>query len=300
VESVRFPSGDIETPKQPNTRFTPGVSVALGTRMMFNDQHNMWCIDIYSDFGWINEHWPVDQKLQLPMNFETWPGTKFTLLVYGDDFEIKHLRIKTELTSKEETERFMSEKLVMIKNSFETFTGIIGGKQMNFGSIVDGRLMITFHHEGDGPPCKIMETVSGEPIKFDYQSFAQVLGLQFPGFEPYCFYLNMASNPKLPVDYRWLNYYRILETRFNQSGEGLDYSDEYRAFLTSANRITKGKIAEIRGSIHAFARGATPGIGQYDSKYAKEMERTLLDMQVLALEAVNTHPSNRGYKFFPK
>lgn len=60
------------------------------------------------------------------------------------------------------------------------------------------------------------------------------------------------------------------------------------------------KFVTLSGAIHAFARRATPGIGQYNSKYDKEMERTLADMQILALEAVNTHPSNKGYKFFPK
>lgn len=260
----------------------------------------MSSIDIFSDIGWVNEHWPIEPRLELPMKFETWQGKEFTLCIYGDDFEIKHLRIKAELSSKEETERFVSEKLRMIKNSFETFTGMIGGKQMSFASLMGGTQMLVSCQEGDVPPWKITETISGAATKFDYRSFEQALRLQFPGFEPYCFYLKMASNPKLPLDYRWLNYYRILETRFNESGRGLDSSDEYKDFVASMNRITWRKIADIRGAIHAFARGARPGIGQYNSKYDKEMERTLIDMQILALEAVNTHPSNKGYKFFPK
>ncbi len=259
----------------------------------------MWTIDFYSDYKWIKEKWPLEAVLSLPMKFSTFPGKVFTLLVYGDESGIKHIRINTELESKEEVETFTSTKIMMIKNSFELLTGMLAGDKINLSPLSHGDRFLISYGEGDVVPLHI-EATMGQQAPFDYDKFSTLFKSQFPGFEPYCFYLNMASNSQLPVDYRWLNYYRILETRFNQTGDGLDKNSEYKNFVKQQGVITTGKNAEIRGAIHAFARGATPGIGQYNSKYSGEMETTLPAMERLAYEALNAHPDNQYLRFSPR
>lgn len=253
----------------------------------------MWFIDFYLDYNWIQSVWPIAPKRKIPIKAKAFPGCDFTILIFGDDYGIKHVRIIGDLHTKEEVEKFINHYRQKIQNSIELIHGSMTGDILSF-AIVGKNMLISYgEYTPDSKPLTITQKL-GQPALFDYSRFENAFRGQWSGFEPYCFYLRMAFNETLPIDYRWLNYYRILETRFNTTGDGLDKNPEFLELLKKANVLSKRQLMDIRGSIHAFARGGHAGIGQYESKYGEKMEETLPAMRKLAAEAINTHPDNHG------
>lgn len=257
----------------------------------------MWSADVHLDPEWISQYWPTAPRVVIPIKFESYPKADISLLIYGDDFDIKHIRLKTNFCTKKQIEKFVSEKRTTIMNSISVFSGLVCGRMVKFGRFGGHTKDIVSFFKGGGIPLQIKETLTPAGI-FDYSAFSQAMSCQFPGFEPYCFYLKMASDITLPLDYRWLNFYRILETRYNPGGKrgGLKHNIEFQNSIKKLNCVEFGTIEKIRGSIHAFARGGTPGIGQYDSKYPKAMESSLHCMHLLVIDAIDTHPDNPGFK----
>lgn len=266
----------------------------------------MWSIDIFIDCEWLNQQsWPIEAKAVIQAKFQTIPGLIVEEKFYGDKYAIKHVRLTGNFTSREQVEDFNAQKISMLRNSIELMSGLVSGKPVDFGLFGTTTFPVIFfeHTEVQNEKPAVI-TPNHYLVPFDYKAFLGAMSAQFPGFETYAFYLKNASDVRLPLDYRWLNLYRILEVRFNESGVGLAKNKEYKIFITSAGaEITLSEIEDIRGSIHAFSRGKKGknlGIGHYGSYYSKKMIDSMPKLEKLAhmiLEQV-MQENGKEVKFF--
>lgn len=274
----------------------------------------MWSIDLYNDWEWVKLNGKIMQpRFEGKLSFETAPEVHPKLQIFGSEYEIKHARILLDVTTKEDAEKFINFQLNKIQTSIEVFASIITGQPFRFKKVpgYHGILMIHSEFNADNPEPAQVTPQYAEPIKFNYKVLQHALGSQFPGLEKYLVYIQRGMDPTNEWDYRWINYYKVCELRFNASGRKIIHSHEWKEFLTHFSEKLKpytknkqkleGLIEEWRVlAFHAIGEGGAINFGNpYDGSAAQRIIESLPIMEQISQKIINELPENtRGLRFF--
>lgn len=272
----------------------------------------MWCIDIYHDIEWIKENWGKSKpNIEANMRFQTDPGKKATLQIFGSEVELKHIRIILDVNTQEEVEDFYKH-LGKVITSIEVFTSLIKREPFYIRRLPQSTSYITSYGEynPDNPPPLSMQLVY-QPQPMDYEALKQCLRLQFPGLEPYLFFFQKAIDTNLEIDYKWLNYYKICELRYKTGSKELDHEPAWRAFLeqfradiepfaVSKTQEIWAVIESIRGyAVHSISGKGKINFGNpYEKKDNAKLISSLPILERIVHKILNELPENKGFKFF--
>jgi len=274
----------------------------------------MWCIEIYNDLEWIKQNKDsLHPKFDIGMQFETAADLKTRLQVFGDDFEVKFVRIILHVESKEETATFINTQLHKIQTSLEVFISIVQQFPFEFNKLPGTRNIFIFYGQFDEKSNKPVEiTPVYKQVKLNYETLKFALGSQFPGLESYLVYIQRGMDTRLDWDYRWINYYKICELRFNSAGKKLIQSAEWKSFLgrfeSELKPLSKekqnywGLIEEWRVlAYHSSGKGGKVNFGNpFDSNAVRKLVETLPIMEKFAHTIINELPGNNKLKFNQK
>lgn len=276
----------------------------------------MWCIDLFHDLEWTKQNGKtMKPQIEGNLTFATSPHTKAKLQIFGDEYEVRHARIVLDANSKEETEQFINNHLHKIQTSLEVFISLTPRQPFYFKKVPIGHGILMSYGEyspgSSNPPLEITP-VYGEPQQFDYNFLKNALASQFPGLETYLVYLQRGMDTTLEWDYRWINYYKICEVRFNAQGGKLVnspgwrqflayFEDKLKPYLVSPQQKLWGLIEQWRVlAYHSIGEGGVVNFGNpFDGSAAHTLVKTLPILEAMAQKIINDLPENRtGLKFF--
>jgi hypothetical protein len=249
-------------------------------------------------------------KFEAGMHFQTSACLKSRLQIFGDEYAVKFVRLILEVDSKEETEDFINKHLHKVQTSLEVFISIIQQFPFKFNKLPGTTNIFISYGEFDEANNKPLEiTPVYRQVKLNYDALKFSLAGQFPGLESYLVYLQRGMDTRLDWDYRWINYYKICELRFNSKGDKLIKSENWRLFLNRFNHELKpflkskqsfwGLIEEWRVlAYHSIGEGGKVNFGNpFDSSAAKKLIETLPIMQKFAHTIINELPGNKNLIF---
>lgn len=168
----------------------------------------------------------------------------------------------------------------------------------------------TFVPDGAPPGLHIRMEAFKTAMEFDSVSFESIF---HSGFEMrrQLRLLAESRSHTIPLHYRYLSLYRILELRYKAGGVWTaDFKTSLAEFeprfqelsicpqaLSNYIEICRNRCAHGR-----FKNSKTdePGITTLDNKALTEIQRFMPLLTELAIEAINTHPDSRGFKLSTK
>lgn len=232
----------------------------------------MWVADIFVDWSWLLDHPALLGEPQGRATQKVFdPDLDAQFLLYGDDEQVRHLRIVLNTDDKATADACLNKNIQRWVNSLEVASSIATrhfSTADTFGP--EGSLtFVVIDGPGDEhsalPSMEIMRSISP---KADLKAAAQLMSCWKPDFQVHLHFLSRFLNKSLPIDVRWLNGYRVLEWHFLRGEVGLQSSTAYREFLAqhgvgldglAKNRQSKhGLIEQIRAQVaHALVAAAT-------------------------------------------
>ena len=270
----------------------------------------MWFVDIVVDLPWFAER---KGKLGKPRSRSTQaipdsPVTN-TFLLYGDDQDIRHLRVLLDTDRSEPPQDIVNANIHRWVELLEVASGIVAGRTAttaSLGSNTGG--MMVFVGEGDetAESCMIDPQYKHQRA-LDYEATSKMMAVWVPDFSVHLFYLSRFLNRDLPPEVRWLNGYRVLEWHFRRGKVGLARDPYYRELLEKHGQALepilgpkqdrKGLIEEVRAlAAHALtSRTADPRLGDTSSNL---ILKTFQALENLVMAVMNEGTGGR-MKFFP-
>jgi hypothetical protein len=271
----------------------------------------MWFVDIIVNLPWFVER---NGKLGEPKSRATQviPGSAVdnTFLLYGDDHEIRHLRVCLHIDSSEPPDEIVNANIHRWVNLLEVASGITAERTATTASLGPNTLgMMVIVGEGDetADSCQITPQFK-PPAPLDYAAAAKMMAMWEPDYRVHLFYLGRFLNRDLPLEVRWLNGYRAMEWHFRRGAVGLSKDPKYRAFLEKhgdaldsilgLSQDRKGLLEEARAlAAHAIlARTADPKLQDASTNL---LNRTFQALETLVIALMNEGTGGR-IKFSPK
>lgn len=276
----------------------------------------MWTIDIYVDPSWIRDHYRDEPQAIFPVTLMDSQGSapEASLRVFGDRQSVRHIQILIPFDSKELVEDYIRRFIKgTLTRTLELFISVLSRGPFHLYQLPGTTLGALSY--GEVPPGTENIPLHLEPqfdsqFVFPYAELPIMVESTFPTFYNYASYLQYGIDTSLPTDYRWLNFYKIAETRFNADGKGLSRSVEWQAmcmqfgseiqpFLSSSSQQPWNFLEGVRASAaHSISRGGDPGYGHPEGgKAGRLLTQTLPVIFKMAIRVINTLPENVGLKF---
>lgn len=265
----------------------------------------MWAIDLYHDYEWIKQNGSTaEPRIHLPINIGSLPNLNAQLFIFGTDTEFKHAQIQLDVKTKEECEEFFNQKLHFIVTSLELVLSIAYGQPFHFYKIPGStNTFVSYGEIIDAKHQPLQITPQFSDIKLDYEFIKQALGHRYPGLEDYELFFLRGVDTTLDHDYRWLNFYKIFERKFNKKGKNKlinekswimfleQYRKDIKPFLSNDSQTLQGLIEELRAS-------AAHSINGLDTRIAnKRLSATLPLVVAMSKQILNEHENNKGLIF---
>lgn len=259
----------------------------------------MWFVDIVVDLPWFAT---CQGKLGKPKSRaeQLIAGTEIesTFLLYGDDLEIRHLRVLIHIDDKSPPHTVVDANINRWVNLLEVSTGLVAARTATTATISrNNTSMIVFMAEGGEQSDSCLIDPKYEPTQpLDYQAAAKLMVAWQPDFRVHLFYLGRFLNQELPPEVRWLNGYRVLEWHFRRGKTGLSKDSTYQTFLEAHGQALdkflmpgqqrKGLIEDVRATCaHSIlSRTADP---RNSGGSTNLIEQTFQGLETLVMTVMN-------------
>jgi hypothetical protein len=192
----------------------------------------MWFADIFCNIAWFTER---RGDLGRPRGRVALPtiGHKISveMLVYGDDFNVCHLRVLMNTSEKEIADACINDNLQFWIRNLEVATGLLAATSVSAECLPNTTSYMVMMGEGDETASGLcVELLFSEQQPIDYAALAQMFTCWKPAAIPHLFYFSRFLDKRLSPDVRWLNGYRLAEWHFQQ-GAGLQNNERWRMLL---------------------------------------------------------------------
>lgn len=258
----------------------------------------MWIADIIVDLAWFSAtkgNLGAPKARALQQTFE--PDLKVSLLLYGDETAIRHLRIVFPTEVRAIADACKNRNIRSWAHSLEIASAL---SMLTFSSTAmpfpapSGPLVV--FQRGNEESCSLSIVPQYEaPRSPDFPTAAGLMAGWAVDFEGHLQLLSRFLNPSSPIEVRWLNGYRLLEWHFLRGGTRLSANSRFRAFLAEHGSLLDahrkpgqtrhGVLESVRANVaHALlARGHTPGAAATEDP----VNLTFGAMQVLVNHILN-------------
>jgi hypothetical protein len=194
----------------------------------------MWFADIITDISWLSS---VEGRLGTPRSRAKHrngdPDLDLEFLVYGDELQIRHLRVLIDTDTYERASACVDQNIGFWTNLLEVASLVASPTLCTVARLQpNSTRYCVFLAEGDEhTPCLYfrMEGLKQKPT--DYEAVATLITGWRKEFNTHLFFLSRFLNHALPPETRWLNGYRLLEWHFMRGRTGLPGDTAWRCFL---------------------------------------------------------------------
>jgi hypothetical protein len=229
----------------------------------------MWFADIVLDLAWFaDRRGKLGDCRSRASQKVAEPELETEILLYGDDYIIRHLRVLMHTDQKEVADACINRNIQAWVNTLGVASSLataafstVAHPQKNSVSFM------VLQGEGDAnSESVVLELQQGVLQKADYGSAAKLMVGWKPEFRTHLHFLQRFLNPELPPEVRWLNGYRAIEWHFCEGTTDLERRPAYLSWLEThgagfdpflrPGQKRKNLIVEIRGSAaHAVVSG---------------------------------------------
>jgi hypothetical protein len=261
----------------------------------------MWVADIYCELAWVSERKGNlgEPRYRLTRGVSRSPGVAIDLLLYGDDQQLRHVRMLIHTDGKEIADRCIDLNVQLWTNAIEVCMILQTGKSFRVALGEENMVMVALL-EGDQNSPAPSGQLSAPANPLDYRNLALGMAAWNADLKPYVFYLRRLIDIGFPLDVRWLHGYRLLEWHFVQSKAQLQKSAAWRTFLgrfaTQLQPLAK-RNQSLWGLIEE-ARAAAAHAGIDDRPEAERladpmtvMQKTFRTLEEMVMTVLNEHPA---------
>lgn len=265
----------------------------------------MWFADIVVDLAWFSA---AKGKLGESRSRATQAvpdsDIECTFLLYGDDLEVRHLRVLLHTESEEPPHEILNAHIHRWVNLLEVATGLVGARTASTASL--GRnttgMMVWLSQGGETADSVQLDPQYEPPMLLDYDAAAKMMAAWEPDFRVHLFYLGRFLNHDLPPEVRWLNGYRVLEWHFRRGAIGLAKDPGYRALLDqhgagldallARKQDRKGLIEQVRAmAAHSILSSSEDP--RNDDGPANLINKTFQSLETLVMAVMNEGTAGR-------
>lgn len=277
-------------------------------------QETGWIIDLHHNFEWL-EQIHVDKilpdpKLSAKFSFQSNSEFDGCWKIYGTDNEPCLVRfVLPKVSTFDECERFISLKLGKMIRHIETSISFLMETSFYFRSIPGGPP--TFKYLSYGPmkendlPLLIREQFHLPTI--DYSKLAHILAAHFEAFDDYSELIQSGMNTSLKIEYRWLEFYKVLEMHFGNSrdlnGRNTqrtsfleNFKNELSSFLRPGQTL-HGLMTDTRnGAAHFVVANGRDKINKARQETMSKIQATLPVITNMVIKIINDHSGNKSIR----
>ncbi|HET6992801.1 MAG TPA: hypothetical protein VFJ43_15815, partial [Bacteroidia bacterium] len=142
-------------------------------------------------------------------------------------------------------------------------------------------------------------------LSFDYTKLREILSSNFNGFEDYTELLHSGMNTSLKMEYRWLEFYKLIEMHFGVPSRKLNGSHtEWITFLENfrqelslflrPNQPLHSLMTDLRnGAAHFVTTNKCEKITEARQETLYKVHNTFPVITNMIVKIINEHPDNK-------
>ncbi|MBD2535855.1 hypothetical protein H6G97_43535 [Nostoc flagelliforme FACHB-838] len=265
----------------------------------------MWFLDVVCDFGWFIEqegHF-TNPKARLSGRSDS-QQIDIVLLIYGDDFNVRHLRVLLHTDDQQVAQACVNANIQAWIWTLETATILTTGVPFSVATLPNSAKFCTILGQGGEDAVSLKLNLEFcNAVAIDYTKVIMGLANWGPDLRYHLFYFRRFIDESLPLDFRWLNGYKMFEWHFTSNKSDLPNSAAWREFLErfradlspylKNNQKLHGLIEQTRALVaHASLDDRSPDERAQEPHNLLQITFPTLEKMVMTL--LNEHPARMG------